>query len=281
MAPSVRWKGLDWIEQTPGVNGELIREAGKVRVENKEVDVKSDFFESGIWVVLGGLGDLWVRGGWGLDIVFSTPATKRIVIPDARASPLCLRVTARLEDQSSRSGAEGYHKTGRQEDDTGGWKLSIPVVKEGEVLDANNYPDFFKTLPARAIVKDEQTRNRKPSKVDAERFTDELVGWAVGVPRFHQRAYFCSSDSALEVLERRLPTAIWWSGYPVFLSVAIDCPLFAGVQIFLPSFLLERACVERRVTDLTALGCYSSHPNVTQDEDQLGILKLMINREAE
>lgn len=76
----------------------------------------------------------------------------------------------------------------------------MPTLKEGEVFEPEKYPSLFKTLraSARAILKGEQARTGKKSKLDADRLTDQLVRWAVGLPPFHQRAYTTASDSTLE-----------------------------------------------------------------------------------
>ncbi|KAJ7874180.1 hypothetical protein B0H14DRAFT_2569361 [Mycena olivaceomarginata] len=84
-------------------------------------------------------------------------------------------------------------------DQHGGLKLVMPALKEGEKFDPLKYPDLFKMLraSARAILKGEQTRTERPSRADADRLTDQLVRWAVGLPPFHQRVYSTSDDSAL------------------------------------------------------------------------------------
>jgi hypothetical protein len=76
----------------------------------------------------------------------------------------------------------------------------MPPLKEGEKFDPGKYPDLFKVLraAARAILKGEQTRTETPSRAEAERLTDQLVRWAVGLPPFHQRVYFTSTESVLE-----------------------------------------------------------------------------------
>lgn len=76
----------------------------------------------------------------------------------------------------------------------------MPSLREGETFDPQKYPELFKTIraSARAVLKGEQTRVGKMSKADADRLTDQLIRWAVGLPPFHQRTYFSSKDSALE-----------------------------------------------------------------------------------
>lgn len=81
----------------------------------------------------------------------------------------------------------------------GGLKLVMPSLKEGQQLDPTNYPALFKTFraSARAILKGEQVRTGKISKEDADKLTDQLVRWAVGLPPFHQRSYSTALDSPL------------------------------------------------------------------------------------
>lgn len=82
----------------------------------------------------------------------------------------------------------------------GGLKLSLPVPKENEMLGPEQWPDLFKTLRAcaRAILKGEQTRTGKVSKADADKLTEQLLRWALGMPPFHQRQFFTSKDRVLD-----------------------------------------------------------------------------------
>ncbi|KAJ6566676.1 hypothetical protein B0H19DRAFT_1257868 [Mycena capillaripes] len=56
----------------------------------------------------------------------------------------------------------------------------MPSLKEGEKLEPAKYPDLFEMFraSARAILKGELTRTEKPSKMDAEKLTDQLIRWA-------------------------------------------------------------------------------------------------------
>ncbi|KAJ7694461.1 hypothetical protein B0H14DRAFT_3660281 [Mycena olivaceomarginata] len=51
---------------------------------------------------------------------------------------------------------------------------------------------------ARAVLKGEQTRTGKVSKADADRLTEQLIRWAVGLPPFHQHTYSLAADSPLD-----------------------------------------------------------------------------------
>ncbi|KAJ7853279.1 hypothetical protein B0H14DRAFT_2580442 [Mycena olivaceomarginata] len=82
----------------------------------------------------------------------------------------------------------------------GALKLVMPSLKEGETFDSARYPKLFKLLRAlaRAVLKGEQTRTGKKSKADADRLTDQLVRWAVGLPPFHQRTYSSADENPLD-----------------------------------------------------------------------------------
>ncbi|KAJ6558950.1 hypothetical protein B0H10DRAFT_2120267, partial [Mycena sp. CBHHK59/15] len=105
--------------------------------------------------------------------------------------------------------------------------------KEGEKLDPTKYPDVFKTLraSARVILKGEQTRTEKPSKTDADRLTDQLIRWAVGLPPFHQRIYSTSDDSVLE----------YWKGF----RRDSNADVLATIAIIIFSIMPSELCDER------------------------------------
>ncbi|KAJ6609473.1 hypothetical protein B0H10DRAFT_2064033 [Mycena sp. CBHHK59/15] len=109
----------------------------------------------------------------------------------------------------------------------------MPSLKEGEKLDPTKYPDVFKTLraSARAILKGEQTRTEKPSKTDADRLTDQLIRWAVGLPPFHQRIYSSSDDSVLE----------YWKG----LRRDSNADVLTTIAIIIFSIMPSELCDER------------------------------------
>ncbi|KAJ6613402.1 hypothetical protein B0H10DRAFT_2436507 [Mycena sp. CBHHK59/15] len=109
----------------------------------------------------------------------------------------------------------------------------MPSLKEGEKLDPTKYPDVFKTLraSARVILKGEQTRTEKPSKTDADRLTDQLIRWAVGLPPFHQRIYSTSDDSVLE----------YWKG----LRRDSNADVLATIAIIIFSIMPSELCDER------------------------------------
>ncbi|KAK7057889.1 ribonuclease H-like domain-containing protein [Favolaschia claudopus] len=115
----------------------------------------------------------------------------------------------------------------------GGLKLVMPALKEGEKFDLEKYPELFKTFrnSARAILKGEQTRTGKKSKSDADRLTDQLVRWAVGLPPFHQRVYAVAGDSPLE----------YWKG----LQRDSNADVLATVAIIVFSIMPSELCDER------------------------------------
>ncbi|KAK7029203.1 hypothetical protein R3P38DRAFT_3516264 [Favolaschia claudopus] len=123
----------------------------------------------------------------------------------------------------------------------GSLKLVMPVLKEGEKFDPEKYPELFKKLRASApaILKGEQIRTGKKSKNDAERMTDQLVRWAVGLPPFHQRVYAVAGDSPLE----------YWKG----LQRDSNADILATVAIIVFSIMPSELCDERTASLLGSM----------------------------
>ncbi|KAJ7033988.1 hypothetical protein C8F04DRAFT_1183736 [Mycena alexandri] len=114
----------------------------------------------------------------------------------------------------------------------------MPSLKEGETFDPKKYPDLFKILraSARAILKGEQARTGKSSKADADRLTEQLIRWAVGLPPFHQRTYSTADENPLE----------YWKG----LKRDSNADVLATVAIIIFSIMPSELCDERTASFL-------------------------------